>query len=93
MQLISLGGTSDAFMHIVLSLLFTRDDIIRHAPGYAVMFMFQFGLERAERLTNQKRAASDSRSTLGWSVVQEEQWKEALDKCSAVEVLWVGTNS
>ena len=79
---------------IVLSLLSTtQDDIIRQAHGHAVMFMFQFGLERAETMTKQRRAASDLRSTLGWSEVQEEEWKQAIDKCSTLETLWVGMSS
>ena len=72
------------------SLLTAQDDIVRQGQGYAILFIFQSEIDRAEMLTKQKRFASDPRSTLGWSEDQEVKWKEAVDKCATSEALWVG---
>jgi len=65
--------------------------VLRQAQGSAaVLFIFQAGFQQALSLTRQRKAASDSRSTLGWSLEQEEQWRRAVDSCSTSEALWIG---
>lgn len=77
-----------------LASLFTaQDDIVRRGQGYAILFIFQSNIKRAEMLTKQKRVAGDPRSTLGWSEDQEVGWKEAVKRCAASEAMWVGMRS
>lgn len=79
------------YPHTHLTSLFTaQDDIVRQGQGYAILFIFQSEIDRAGILTKQKRAASDPRSTLGWSEEQEVELKRAVNTCAASEAIWVG---
>ena len=67
-----------------------NDLVTRAGGGTAILFVFQIGFERALALTRQRKAASDSRSTLGWTTQQEDNFRQAIDTCSLSEAFWLG---
>ena len=67
------------------------DDLVRQAPtSTAILLVFQRGYEHSLRMNRQRKAASDSRATVGWNSTQEDRWKAVAEACAMSEAFWVG---
>lgn len=98
LEVLALGCKGDGNNNISRSASVDRcnekiDEILEHLvaadPSTAILVTFQRGYRAVKSLSKQRAAARDPRSTLGWNVVQEEEWDKAMSISRECEAFWI----
>jgi hypothetical protein len=63
------------------------------APTTILLLSLQQGFHHAKDVHRQKRACQDPRSSIGWSIQNEETWQQVLETARSGLVYWVGASN
>jgi hypothetical protein len=71
-------------------ILFSQKDIaITIPPSSVLMVSLQADFQKSVERNRQRQACQDARSTVGWSIKQEEDWQSTLEVTRNGYVVWI----
>lgn len=80
--------------HSIICTGYLQSEVVeRMLPGTLLLICIQSNLAKAEEEAKQRKICMDPRSSLGWTVEQDQNFQRLADKCRSGMAFWIGDSS